>query len=111
MIDEGVAKLRVRRFSGLFWPIFRFFSGGNRPLANLSFCRFWGSFEPIFDSFCGGCINFRIQPPQKESKIGQNNPQNRRSLSYARGLIYAMLILPPEKNGKSAQKNPKIDRT
>jgi hypothetical protein len=29
LIREGVAKLKVRRFSGLFWPIFRFFSGGN----------------------------------------------------------------------------------
>ena len=42
----------------------------------------------VFDSFCGGCIKLRILPPQKESKIGQNNPQNRRSLSYARGLIW-----------------------
>jgi Sulfotransferase domain len=34
----------------------------------------------LFDSFCGGCIKLRILPPQKESKIGQNNPENRRSL-------------------------------
>ena len=33
-----------------------------------------GSFEPIFDSFCEGCINSRILPLQKESKIGQNSP-------------------------------------
>jgi hypothetical protein len=36
----------------------------------------------VFDSFCGGCIKLRILPPQKESKIGQNNPQNRRSLGF-----------------------------
>jgi hypothetical protein len=34
----------------------------------------------LFDSFCGGCIKLRILPPQKESKIGQNNPKDRRSL-------------------------------
>src|SRR5215469_7028707 len=52
-------------------------------VAKLRFCRFLGSFEPIFDSFCGGCIKLRILPPQKESKIGQNNPKNRRTLSFA----------------------------
>jgi hypothetical protein len=50
---------------------------------NPSFCRFLGSFEPIFDSFCGGCIKLRILPPQNESKIGQNNPKNRRSLGFS----------------------------
>jgi hypothetical protein len=32
-------------------------------------------------------INFRIQAPQKETKIGQNNSKNRRSLSFERGLM------------------------
>jgi hypothetical protein len=39
---RSLSKLRVRRFSGLFWP--------------------------IFDSFCGGSIRSLIQPPQNESK-------------------------------------------
>ncbi len=47
----------------------------------LSFCRFWGSFEPILHSFLGGNIRKLILPPKKECKIGQNNPQNRRSLN------------------------------
>lgn len=46
-----------------------------------------------FNFFCGGCINMRIQPPQKKSKIDQNNPQKRRSLSDARGLFIYCLIL------------------
>ncbi len=50
-------------------------------VCELSFCRFSGSFEPIFDSKSGGYINFRILPPDFESKIGQNNPENRRSLN------------------------------
>ena len=29
----------------------------------------------------------RIWPPFFESKIGQNNPENRRTLRYARGLM------------------------
>src|ERR1700688_3760679 len=45
-----------------------------------SFCQFSGSFKPIFDSILGGNINFRILPPKMESKIGQNNPKNQRSL-------------------------------
>ena len=50
MIDEGVAKLRVRRFSGLFWPIFRFFSGGN-------------------------IRNVDITPLKKNGKSAQKNPK------------------------------------
>ena len=52
-------------------------------VAKLRFCRFSGSFEPIFDSNCGGHIDFRILPPQFESKSGQNNPENRRTLNFA----------------------------
>jgi len=51
---ESVFKLRLRRFSG--------------------------SFKPIFDSNCRGNINPRILPLQFESKIGQNNPENRQRL-------------------------------
>src|SRR5579862_1467223 len=52
-------------------------------VAKLRFCRFLGSFEPIFDFFCGDCIKLRILSTQKKSKIGQNNPKNRRTLSFA----------------------------
>ncbi len=38
-------------------------------------------------SFFGGNINIRILLPKEEGKSGQNNPQNRRTLSYARGLL------------------------
>src|SRR5579862_297049 len=40
----------------------------NRPLAQLRLRRFFGLFWPIFDSFCGGSIRSLIQPPQNESK-------------------------------------------
>jgi hypothetical protein len=49
--------------------------------------RFLGLFWPIFVSFVGGYINIRILPPTKETKIGQNNPKKRRTISYARGLL------------------------
>jgi hypothetical protein len=45
--SEGVYKLRVRRFSGLFWPILSF--------------------------FCGGHINFVYDPHKKSSKSAQKN--------------------------------------
>jgi hypothetical protein len=50
-------------------------------VCGLSFCRFLGSFEPIFDSNLGDNINLRILSLKFESKIGQNNPKNRRSLN------------------------------
>src|SRR5579862_10034488 len=53
------------------------------PIPIKSFSRFLGSFEPIFDFFCGDCIKLRILSPQKKSKIGQNNPKNRRTLTFA----------------------------
>jgi hypothetical protein len=56
-INEGVAKLRVRRFSGLFWPIFRFFSGGNIRNVDIT--------------------------PEKKRKIGSKEPENRQNLSFA----------------------------
>jgi len=34
---------------------------------------------------------FRILSPQKESKIGQNNPENRRTLNFERGLILFLM--------------------
>ncbi len=54
---------------------------------NLASVTFGVLLSRLFDFFCGGCINIRILPPQKKSKIGQNNPQTRRSLSFERGLI------------------------
>jgi len=56
-------------------------------LRNLASVDFWVLLSRVFDSFCGGCIKLRILPPQNESKLGQNNPENRRSLSCARGLL------------------------
>ena len=52
--SETVHKPRLRRFSGLFWP--------------------------LFDSFFGGIYFFTILPPKKESKIGSKEPENRRKL-------------------------------
>ena len=49
-LTEGVAKLRFCRFSGLFWPIFRFFSGGN-------------------------ICNVDITPLKKNEKSAQKNPK------------------------------------
>ena len=37
--------------------------------------------------FLGDYINIRILSPKKESKSGQNNPENRRTLKFARGLL------------------------
>jgi hypothetical protein len=54
---EGVAKLRVRRFLGLFWPIFPFFDGVN--------------------------IRKPILTPSKKGKIGSKEPENRQNLSFA----------------------------
>src|SRR5579863_2373565 len=51
-----------------------------RVSANSASVAFWILLSRLFDSFCGGCIKLRILPPQKEAKIGQNNPQKRRSL-------------------------------
>jgi hypothetical protein len=39
--------------------------------------------KPIFDFFKGSNINFRILLPLKKAKSGQNNPENRRTLSFA----------------------------
>ena len=61
-----------------------------RPLSNLRFCRFLGSFEPNFDSNCGGYIDNCILPPQFKSKFGQNNPKNRRTLNFERGLLKSL---------------------
>ncbi len=49
--------------------------------------RFWGLFWPIFDSFCGDCIRMLILSPQKESKIGSKEPKNRQKLNVRLPLI------------------------
>jgi hypothetical protein len=59
----------------------------NRPLAQLRVRRFLGLFWPIFDSACGGNILLLILPPQAESKIGSKEPENRQNLNFERGLI------------------------
>ena len=59
----------------------------SRPLSKLRFCRFSGSFEPLFDLNCGGNIDKSILPPQFKLKNGQNNPENRRTLRFERGLV------------------------
>ncbi len=56
-MKEAVAKLRIRRFLGLFWP--------------------------ILHSFFGGHIRKLILPPKKECKIGSKEPKNRQNLSFA----------------------------
>src|SRR5579864_6308404 len=43
-------------------------NNNKRPIAQLRLRRFFGLFWPIFDSFCGGSIRSLIQPPQNESK-------------------------------------------
>jgi hypothetical protein len=50
------------------------------PIPIKSFSRFLGSFEPIFDSNFGVNIRKLILTPKFESKIGQNNPKNRRKI-------------------------------
>jgi hypothetical protein len=46
--------IRVRRFSGLFWP--------------------------IFDCFRGGNINFVYDPRENNRKVGSKEPENRQNL-------------------------------
>jgi hypothetical protein len=55
------------------------------PLAKFRVRRFWGLFWPIFDSFSGGYIRMLILPPEKESKIGSKEPENRQNLIFASG--------------------------
>jgi hypothetical protein len=56
LAKEVVAKLKVRRFSGLFWPLFAFFEGSN--------------------------IRKLILLPSKKSKIGSKEPENRQNLKF-----------------------------
>src|SRR5690606_40983339 len=50
------------------------------PIPVMRLRRFSGLFGPIFDPFCGGCILLSILPPQKRSKIGPKEPENRQKL-------------------------------
>src|SRR5579862_2235966 len=68
----------------------------NRPLAQLRLRRFFGLFWPIFDSFCGGSIRSLIQPPQNESKTRLKRTQKsteaklrKRSNIYNRPYLFA----------------------
>jgi hypothetical protein len=56
----------VRRFSGLFWP--------------------------LFDSNCRGNIRKLILPLQFGSKIGSKEPENRQNINFERGLIKFMTL-------------------
>jgi hypothetical protein len=47
----------------------------------LSFSHFSSSFEPIFALYSRGNINNCIFPLKHETKIGQNNPEKRRTLN------------------------------
>jgi hypothetical protein len=58
-----------------------------RSLSKLRFCRFSDSFEAIFDLKSGGNIDKSILPPDFKSKIGQNNPEKRRTLNFERDLL------------------------
>src|SRR5579863_3706668 len=65
-----------------------------RVSANSASVAFWILLSRLFDSFCGGCIKLRILPPQKESKIGQNNLKKRRSLdSQTLSKFYSLSML------------------
>jgi hypothetical protein len=65
------------------------------PLSKLRFCRFFGSSEPTFRVFLRGLYqHWYTTPPQKDAKIGQNNPENRRTLSFERGLLPKAEFMP-----------------
>ncbi len=63
-----------------------------RPLAYFRVRRFLGLFWPIFDFFSGGHIRMLILPPEKKSKIGSKEPENRQNLNYERGPLYAKIL-------------------
>jgi len=50
------------------------------PILIKSFSRFFGSFEPLFDLFLEVNIDNSILTSKNKSKIGQNNPENRRKI-------------------------------
>ncbi|MGE5195806.1 MAG: hypothetical protein ACM3JI_00570 [Anaerolineae bacterium] len=62
------------------------------PVVKLSFCRFWNSFELFFDRLKGDNIRKWIFSPFRRSKNSQNNPQNRRSLSFATGSFFFAFV-------------------
>ena len=55
--------------------------GAKRLFSISGFVDFSGLFWPIFDSFSGGNIRGLILPPENESKIGSKEPENRQKLS------------------------------
>ncbi len=58
----------------------------NRPLSKLRVRRFSGLFWPIFDFFCGDSIRNKIQSPQKESKTRLKRTRQSTEPSFERGL-------------------------
>jgi hypothetical protein len=73
----GLCFLEVHNFllmESLFEPV---------PVKRLR--RFWGLFWPLFDSFRGGSISRSILPPRKELKSGSKEPQNRQKLFTGTG--------------------------
>jgi peptide-methionine (R)-S-oxide reductase len=67
-----------------------------RLLTDLVSVGFGVLLSQLFDSFCGANIRKLILTPQKESKIGQNNPQNRRNPN----------LLTVSKRAKTVDKSP-----
>jgi hypothetical protein len=59
----------------------------NRPLSKLMVRRFSGLFWPLFDSNCRGNIRKLILPLQFGSKIGSKEPENRQNINFERGLM------------------------
>ena len=60
---------------------------------NSGSCDFRVLLSLLFDCFCGSHIRRLILPPQKQSKIDQNNPENRRTLNFERGLLFLAPII------------------
>jgi hypothetical protein len=58
-----------------------------RPLSKLMVRRFSGLFWPLFDPNCRGNIRKLILPLQFGSKIGSKEPEKRQNINFERGLL------------------------
>ena len=74
-------------------------------LCNSGSCDFRVLLGLLFDCFRGGDTRESILLPRKQSKIGQNNPKNRRTLGCTRGLIFLALLLGLCACGKTAHQS------
>ncbi len=68
------------------FPQFKFNGSSLGPLSKLRLRRFLGLFWPLFDSFCGDSIRSLIQSPQKEV---ENKFRKRSLLVWVAGIITA----------------------